>query len=395
VTEPAQRVPEDGGRSSLRADVEPEISTTSSRLHKFARWLVIVFSAANLLMAVAILALMWSTIANPGTPLPTRINDSVSIVGGLLFAAVIFLIAWNAGNQPANLALALALALLNSGQLFDKLLEQLHASDAIRDLVGLPIFILFYGFWILAAARFPRKLTPADIASSGTIWGRIRPLRAVFVLFLRPPAVWGLVAISVILGTPPINNPVVAAVKGLATLLLVVIYFHIQYRSGDVETRKKVLWFFEFFLGWFVFILLRFGVQAVLPKDSSETLRAVVSVFFNTAGKIVPLFCICMAVFYAGAISPALVIRKTFVYGVTAALLLFTYATLEAFVVNIVVARTGINDQFASATLGAVLALAFHPIKNRMEHGLRHVGLSVAPRGTAPHQLDSHEPSRP
>ena len=102
-----------------------------------------------------------------------------------------------------------------------------------------------------------------------------------------------------------------------------------------------------------------------------------------------------MAVFYAGAISPALVIRKTFVYGVTAALLLFTYATLEAFVVNIVVARTGIHDQVASALLGAVLALAFHPVKNRMEHGLRRVGLSVAAPGTATRQLDSHEPSRP
>jgi hypothetical protein len=68
----------------------------------------IVFSAVNLLMAVAILALMWSTIANPGTPLPTRINDSVENVAGLLGCIVILLIAWNAGNQPANLALALA-----------------------------------------------------------------------------------------------------------------------------------------------------------------------------------------------------------------------------------------------------------------------------------------------
>lgn len=39
-----------------------------------------------------------------------------------------------------------------------------------------------------------------------------------------------------------------------------------------------------------------------------------------------------MAAFYARAISPTLVIRKTFVYGVTVALLLFAYATMEAFV---------------------------------------------------------------
>jgi hypothetical protein len=47
------------------------------------------------------------------------------------------------------------------------------------------------------------------------------------------------------------------------------------------------------------------------------------------------------------------------VYGVAAALLLFIHATVEAFVVNILVAKSGINDQFASALLGTVLALAF------------------------------------
>ena len=81
--------------------------------------------------------------------------------------------------------------------------------------------------------------------------------------------------------------------------------------------------------------------------------------------------------FYAGAISPALVIRKTFVYGATAALLLFAYATVEAYVVNLLVDVTGINDRFASALLGALFGLAFHSIKNRMEHLLRrpeHVG---------------------
>jgi hypothetical protein len=38
------------------------------------------------------------------------------------------------------------------------------------------------------------------------------------------------------------------------------------------------------------------------------------------------VICISAAVFYVGAISPALVIRKTVTYGATAALLLFTYA---------------------------------------------------------------------
>jgi hypothetical protein len=91
----------------------------------------------------------------------------------------------------------------------------------------------------------------------------------------------------------------------------------------------------------------------------------------NAANCLALVICISAAVFYAGAISPALVIRKTFIYGMTAALLLFTYAIVEAFLVNLLVDVTSISDRFASALLGTLFGLAFHPIKNRMEHALR------------------------
>jgi len=34
----------------------------------------------------------------------------------------------------------------------------------------------------------------------------------------------------------------------------------------------------------------------------------------------------------------------------------------------------GVSNSFANALLGTVLALAFHPIKNRMEHALKRLG---------------------
>ena len=83
VTEPAQSSLENGGRSSLRAHAEPGISTKPSRLLKFGRWLAIVVSVANVLVAVAILVVMWKTIANAGTPLLTRIDDSAGIIAEL------------------------------------------------------------------------------------------------------------------------------------------------------------------------------------------------------------------------------------------------------------------------------------------------------------------------
>jgi hypothetical protein len=55
-------------------------------------------------------------------------------------------------------------------------------------------------------------------------------------------------------------------------------------------------------------------------------------------------------------------------------LLLFTYAIVEAFLVNLLVDVTSISDRFASALLGTLFGLTFHPIKNRMEHALRRLG---------------------
>jgi hypothetical protein len=361
------------GRIDTRADAEPRIATTYSPRLKFARWLVMILSVANVLAAAVILALIWKTAANTGTPLPTRISDSVYMGGSLLLAGVVFLIAWRAGDQPGNILLALAFAFGGTNSISWILFKQLGANNIIPESVNIPTFILGAGFFILASARFPRKLTPLDIVSSRTIWGRIKPLRAILILFLRAPAVWVFVAAPVILSLF-MDIPVFNHVHWFAIVMMGVIYFYIMYRSGNVETRRKVLWFFELTLFLLVINLLRRGIYAVLPNNSSETLRVIILAVYHAVFSVAQLFCVCMAVFYAGAISPALVIRKTFVYGVTAALLLFAYATAEAFVTNFLTDKIGVSNSFANALLGTVLALAFHPIKNRMEHALKRLG---------------------
>jgi len=111
-----------------------------------------------------------------------------------------------AGDQPSNLILALAFAFAGCNEISLILFKQLGVNPVIRDTLGISTFILGAGFFILAAARFPRKLAPEDIASSQTTWGRIRPVRAVLILFLRAPAVWAFVATGAIL-TGLSDNP--------------------------------------------------------------------------------------------------------------------------------------------------------------------------------------------
>jgi hypothetical protein len=56
---------------------------------------------------------------------------------------------------------------------------------------------------------------------------------------------------------------------------------------------------------------------------------------------------------------------------------------MEAFVANLLVDKIGVSNSFANALLGTVLALAFHPIKNRMEHTLKRIGPGAAPSLTS------------
>jgi hypothetical protein len=334
---------------------------------------VIAATAVGMLAAAASLVLIWNTSASAGTPLPTRINQSTVMLSSLLMLGVTFVIAWRAGDHPPNLAMALAFAFAFNNDAFDMLLKQLQVNATIRDTVGMFTFILGAGFYIRATQRFPRKLMPLDVASSRTIWGRIRPLRAVLIFFLRSSAVWVFVTAAALLSQFAPSSHFAEAIR-LVIILIGLIYFYVMYRSGDLETRRKVLWFFELALASLLIGLLLEGVRAILHDSSSASLGVVLSMLLFAANLIAQVFCICAAVFYAGAMSPALVIRKTFIYGMTTALLLFTYATVEALLVNLLVDVTGISDRFASALLGTVFGLAFHPIKNRMEHVLRRFG---------------------
>ncbi len=370
MKEPAGNAVESEGifRTHRRQQAEGRVSTASSLHARAGRWLVIAVSVAGMLAAAAALVLIWTATAD--TPLPERINESIRLGSALLLLGVAFLIAWRAGDHPPNVSISLAVAFIFGNDAFLTLLEKLRVNAAIGEPVAVLTFILGAGFYIRASQLFPRTLTPADIASSSTIWGRIKPLRLALIFFLRAPAVWVFVTGAMLL-TVFVRNPHFAEAIRLIIVLMGLVYFYIMYRSGDVETRRKVLWFFEAALATLVIGLVAEGVNVVLHGTGSPTLRVVLSVSINSANSLALVICISAAVFYAGAISPALVIRKTLIYGATAALLLFTYATVEAFLVNALVDVAGISDRFASALLGTLFGLTFHPIKNRMEHALR------------------------
>ena len=240
----------------------------------------------------------------------------------------------------------------------------------IRQIVQSLLFFLGSALYIRSSQLFPRKLTAADIASSPTIWGKSPPLQKAAAFLLHPAAAWiiSATATAVILVTADVH---VFLPMWMAITATGIVYFYITLRGPDIEARHKVLWFFEAALAAAITTIAAGALDLTLGHSMTPDVRAVIQLIFNIVNGLIMVICFAAAVFYAGAISPALIVRKTLVYGATVALLVFLFAVVEIYIAHSLIHALHVNDRFASAVLGAIFGLAFHPLKHRIEHFLK------------------------
>jgi hypothetical protein len=339
---------------------------TSSRF-SFDRVLVLAASVAGIVAAVVALALSWPA---PTGQFMARILDSANLVLALLVLGIALLITWRAGDRPPNVAIALALTFIYGGIVVALLFARLQVQPLIGQIAQMAFFFTGGAFYIRSSQLFPRKLTAADIASSPTIWGELPPLRRAATFLLHPAAAWVIAATAsaVILLTA---NPRVIVPMWMTITATGIIYFYITLRGQDAEARQKVLWFFEAALAAAIATMFAGAIDLVLPDSVGSDIRAVIQLVFSLASGLIMVVCFAAAVFYAGAISPALIVRKTLVYSATVALLLFLFGVIEIYVAHSLIHALHIDDRFATAVLGALFGLAFHPLKRRIEHFLQ------------------------
>ena len=333
----------------------------------FGRVLVLAASSAGIIAAVALLALSWPA---PAELFMARLSDSATLITCLLVLGIALLIAWRAGDHAPNIAIALSLTFIYGSIVVALLFDRLHVMPLIRQIVQMLLFFLASALYIRSSQLFPRKLTAADIASSPTIWGKSPPLQKAAAFLLHPAAAWiiSATATAVILFTADVR---VFLPMWMAITATGILYFYITLRGPDIEARHKVLWFFEAALAAAITTIAAGALDLALGHSMTPDVRAVIQLIFNIVNGLIMVICFAAAVFYAGAISPALIVRKTLVYGATVALLLFLSAVVEIYVAHSLIHALHVNDRFASAVLGAIFGLAFHPLKHRIEHFLK------------------------
>jgi hypothetical protein len=329
----------------------------------FGRILVLAASLAGIVAAIAVLVLSWPASAES---FMARLSETTSIVTCLLVLGITLLIGWRGGNHAPNIAIALSLTFIYGSIVVSLLFDRLHVVPHIRQFVQLLLFLLSSAFYIRSTQLFPRKLAAADISSSPTIWGKSPPLRMAAASLLHPAAAWAIsaTATAVIVATQDVR---VIVPMWMAITATGIIYFYISFRGPDLEARRKVLWFFEAALAAAITTMAAGALDLALGDSMTPGARAVIQLIFNVVNGLIMVICFAAAVFYAGAISPALIVRKTLVYAATVALLLFLFAVAEIYIAHSLMHALHVNDRFASAVLGAVFGLAFHPLKHRIE----------------------------
>jgi hypothetical protein len=339
----------------------------ASQRFPFGRVLVLVASSAGIIAAVALIALSWPA---PAELLMARLLDLATLITCLLILGIALLIAWRAGDHAPNIAIALSLTFIYGSIVVALLFNRLHVMPLIQQIVQVVLLFLASALYIRSSQLFPRKLASVDIASSPTVWGKSPPLRKAAAFLLHPAAAWiiSATATAVILFT---GDPRVFLPMWMAITATGIVYFYITLRGTDVEARHKVLWFFEAALAAAITTIAAGALDLTLGNSITPGARAVIQLIFNIVNGLIMVICFAAAVFYAGAISPALIVRKTLVYSATVALLVFLFAVIEIYIAHSLIHALHVNDRFASAVLGAFFGLAFHPLKHRIEHVLK------------------------
>ncbi len=328
------------------------------------RWIVVVASLAGILIEAWFLARTWS---GAGVSFGDRLDDTILIATAVTVFVVSCLIAWRAGDQAANTALALSLTAIYGSGLPGTVLRILSPTSHVAAHVAMDVGFLAGAYlFVRATQQFPRAITPASLLASPTVWGRHLVPRVVLSVLLRRIPLGLLIAcLTAIARLQP--NRYLGEMARILIMVLGTVYFYISYRSGNAESRQKVLWFLASVIGSVMLAVVGIAVKATIAQSNSQMLRTIESVTIDSLTSAIQITCVVAAVFYAGAISPSLVIRKAVVYGATVPLFLFGFAAVEAFSAEHLVAVLSITDHFASAFIGGMFGLAFHPVRHRFE----------------------------
>jgi hypothetical protein len=238
------------------------------------------------------------------------------------------------------------------------------------------------GAMLRFSCTFPRALSPAELEPAGGSRAR-RMLAAAQrgstdAAAVRRAAAWAVGALvlapeSVRIAAAALGRPLgeLGVVKYallallLASMAVSAANLRAGYRVADAEGRRRVFWVLEGFLLATAIAVLASALK--LLQDATGYTPPV-RFWYGLAMMLAftaLLACLAVAMFYAGAVDPALAVRRTAVAGLVGLAMVVLFATLEQALQGWLGARMGLSDRAGGILTGVVVGFAFEPLRVR------------------------------
>jgi hypothetical protein len=300
----------------------------------------------------------------------------LTLLSGPAAAVLSLVLAWRSGHREDARALATFLALTGFVLGGDGLWFLVQGSGVpawlastadlsvpVCGLAGMAAMLRF-------SCTFPRPLAPAELPPAQrwcTDAGAVRRVAA-----------WAIAALIVVPESARIAAaawwqplPELRAVKYVvlamlvASLALSATNLRAGHRGADAEGRRRIYWVLEGFL-----LATAIAVVASALKLLQDVTGYTPPLRFWYPLAIVAAFtallaCLAIAMFYAGAVDPALAIRRTAVAGLVGLAMVVLFAALEQALQGWLGARLGLSDRAGGIMTGVMVGFAFEPVRAR------------------------------
>lgn len=369
-------------------------------------------------LAVAVLvhvAVLIPRIAPLAGTLPERVRAAVwavvlTVVTAAAACVLALVLLFRAGERPGVPVLASFLCFLAAfwGSLLRFLMvtveaDSLNASLTFGGLTGFlatTALLASVASFVHLSSTFPRLLVASDLGPAR----RLRWLRRARVALLRPAVLWSWVVVLVLVqwfggrvihwlvpgSTQPAPGPMpaVGVVNVVLSILIMVVAplvgiglgvrnLRAGYRRADAADRRPVLWLVAGYTtaAWMVLVPIVMALLVVvLGVDSPDLLGLVWAVLLVTAPTVV-VVTTAIAVFFAGAFDPGLILRRSTIWGFAGAVGLLMFAGLENALSDWVEARLALPGMVGALAAGGLAAGVMVPVRVLMS---RIAGLGAA-----------------
>jgi hypothetical protein len=311
----------------------------------------------------------------------------LTVLSGPGAAVLALALAWRNWHRDDARALATFLALtafVLSGDGLWGVMQLAGAPEWLRNVMDLSIPVCALAgmaAMLRFSCSFPRPLVAAELPEGGSRAGRMlaaarrRSLDADAVRRVAVASILGLILVpeSIRIASAQAGHPLpnfvvlkyVVFAMLLSSMAVSALNLRAGYRGADAEGRRRIFWILEGFL-----LATGIALFASLLKVLQDATGFVPPVRFwyglsMMAAFLALLACVAVAMFYAGALDPALAIRRTAVAGVVGLTMVVMFATLEQVLQGYVGQWLGLSDRAGGILTGVGVGLTFEPLRAR------------------------------